>query len=51
MDPDEDENPKCLKPTNLPEIVNEAKARAKTVLANQSKGKSRVMVIFILRIL
>ena len=50
MDPDEDEKPKCLKPTILPEIVNEAKARAKKVLANQSKGKNRVMSIFILRI-
>ena len=39
MDPDEDEKPKCLKPTILPEIVNEAKARAKKVLENQSKGK------------
>ena len=50
MDPDEDEKPKCLKPTILPEIVNEAKARAKTVLANQSKGKNRVMLILIFRI-
>ena len=45
MDPDEDEKPKCLKPTILPEIVNEAKARAKKVLENQSKGKNRGLLI------
>ena len=50
MDPDEDEKPKCLKPTILPEIVNEAKDRAKKVLANQSKGKNRRMLILIIRI-
>ena len=50
MDPDEDEKPKCLKPTILPEIVNEAKARAKKVLENQSKGKNRGILIIILRI-
>ena len=50
MDPDEDEKPKCLKPTILPEIVNEAKARAKKVLENQSKGENRGLVISILRI-
>ena len=50
LDPDEDEKPKCLKPTILPEIVNEAKARAKNVLANQSKGKYRGLCILIFRI-
>lgn len=50
LDPDEDEKPKCLKPTILPEIVNEAKARAKNVLANQSKGKNRGLCILIFRI-
>ena len=50
LDPDEDEKPKCLKPTILPEIVNEAKARAKKVLENQSKGKNRGIWIIILRI-
>ena len=50
LDPDEDEKPKCLKPTILPEIVNEAKDRAKKVLANQSKGKNRRMLILIIRI-
>ena len=50
MDPDEEEKPKCLKPTILPEIVNEAKARAKKVLENQSKGENRGLVISILRI-
>ena len=50
LDPDEDEKPKCLKPTILPEIVNEAKARAKNVLANQSKGKNRGLLILIIRI-
>ena len=48
LDPDEDEKPKCLKPTILPEIVNEAKARAKNVLANQSKGKNRGLLILII---
>ena len=51
LDPDEDEKPKCLKPTILPEIVNEAKDRAKKVLANQSKGKNRGLLILIIRIL
>ena len=51
MDPDEDEKPKCLKPTILPEIVNEAKARAKNVLANQSKGKNKGLLILIIRII
>ena len=51
MDPDEDEKPKCLKPTILPEIVNEAKARAKNVLANQSKGKNRGLLILIIKFL
>ena len=52
MDPDEDEKPKCLKPTILPEIVNEAKARAKKVLENQSKGKNnKRLLIFILHII
>ena len=50
LDPDEDEKPKCLKPTILPEIVNEAKARAKKVLENQSKGENRGLGISILRI-
>ena len=50
MDPDEDEKPKCLKPTILPEIVNEAKARAKKVLENQSKGINRGLLIVIIRI-
>ena len=34
----------------MPEIVNEAKARAKNVLANQSKGKNRGLLILIIRI-
>ena len=50
LDPDEDEKPKCLKPTILPEIVNEAKARAKKVLENQSKGGNRGLLMSILRI-
>ena len=38
LDPDEDEKPKCLKPTILPDIVNKKKESVKNVVANQKKG-------------
>ena len=38
LDPDEDEKPKCLKPTILPDIVNKAKENVRNVVANQKKG-------------
>ena len=38
LDPDEDEKPKCLKPTILPDIVNKAKDNVRNIVANQKKG-------------
>ena len=38
QDPDEDEKPKCLKPTILPDIVNKKKDNVKNIVANQKKG-------------
>ena len=41
LDPDEDEKPKCLKPTILPEIVNSAKENVRNIVANQMKGDNK----------
>ena len=43
LDPDEDEKPKCLKPTILPDIVNKAKENVRNVVANQKKGTFKLI--------
>ena len=43
LDPDEDEKPKCLKPTILPDIVNKAKENVRNVVANQKKGTLKLI--------
>ena len=40
LEPDDDEKPKCLKPTILPEIVDKYKENVKNVVANQEKGNA-----------